>query len=269
MTPSLRIWLWTALLAVIIGATLPAPAFPQTYIRGGVLLDRGQDTRFQDEDCSSEVPPALYGCGSDMNGAPLSSLGDFGTMTGLELGLGYAILPALRLEAAIQYRPDFSFKGGANFTQTPGRQDVSAELSALSGMLAAYLDVPIPGFALLRYTPINPFIGVGGGLSRIDIDTTRMNFSKTSTIIPGGHQVSFSWMLTAGLAVSLTRWTVDIAWRYTDHGAIETGKGGEIVCRVVGNCESLNLDLLLPDGVGETRGDLRSHGFTVSLRYAF
>ena len=219
MTSSRPTWLWMVLLALVVGPCIPDSAFPQTYIKAGIMLDRAKDTRFQDEDCSSSEH--LYGCGAGIDGDPRSSFGDFDTIAGLELGLGYAILPALRLEAAVQYRPDFAFEGHTNFSgpDLADRRDVSAELSVLSGMLATYLDVPLPGFALLRYTPINPFIGVGGGLSRIDMGESRMNFPATSTIVPGGQHISFSWMLTAGLAVSLTRWTVDVAWRYTDHAA--------------------------------------------------
>ena len=280
MTHSMQAWLWTVLLAGAIGAALPAPTFSESYIRAGVLLDRGEDTRFQDKDnrfreggCQDlpEGPSkALYGYGCEMSndGAPLGSLGDFGTMTGLELGLGYAILPALRLEAAVQYRPDFSFDGRVNFrggvlNDPSARQDVSAELSAWSGMLAAYLDAPVPEFARLRDTPITPFVGLGLGLSRIDIGETRMDFPQTYTIVPGGHDVSLSFMLSAGLAVSLTKWTVEVAWRYTDLGAIETSSGkGRVVWRD-GSRGPLELDLI------GTKGHLRSHGLSVSLRYAF
>ena len=117
MTSSLTTWLWTLFLAVVFGATLPTPAFPQTYVRGGLLVDGSDDTRFQDRNCSSQNPAALYGCGTGNDGAPLSSRGDFGVIPGLELGIGYVILPYLRLEAGMQYRPDFSFGGRANFTQ--------------------------------------------------------------------------------------------------------------------------------------------------------
>ena len=146
MTAVVSAKLWTVLLAVVIGATLPALAFPQTYVRGGALLDWGQDTRFKDGDCSSTTPAALYGCSMGNDGAPLGSRGDFETIAGMEIGLGYAIRPSLRLEAGIQYRPEFSFDGRANFAggaldDPSARQDVSAELSSLSGMLAAYLDI--------------------------------------------------------------------------------------------------------------------------------
>ena len=265
MMPSFKTCLWTAILAVAIGTTVPAPAFTQTYVRGGVLLDRGEDTRFTDKDCDSQSSAALYGCGMGIDGEALSSAGDFGAIPGLEVGLGYILHPTLRLEAAIQYRPDFSFDGSSNFRglDLTDRRGVSAELSSLSAMLAAYVDI----FELLLLqsaTPIGPFVGVGAGLSRIDIGETRMNFPRTSTIVPGGNHVNLSWMLAAGVAISLRgRMAVDIAWRYTDHGAIETARGeGQVVWRD-GSREPLQLDL------GGTRGHLRSHGLNVSLRYAF
>lgn len=265
------IWLLIVLLTGGIGMAVPEAGFSQPYVRAGVALDWAEDTRFQDENCSepppgSSEPQPLYGCGSGNDGAPKGSLGDFGTMAGLELGLGYIILPALRLEAAVQYRPDFSFGGHANFSQpdSEDEQDVAAELSALTGMLTAYLDIPMPALFLLRYTPINPFIGVGGGLSRIDISETRMDFPTTSTVVPGGRHVSFTWMLSAGLAVWLGgRLTADVAWRYTDYGTIETDSGtGQVIWRDESR-KPLDLDL------DKTRGELRGHGVTVSLRYDF
>lgn len=264
-------WLLIVLLTGAIGAAIPDPGFSQPYVRGGIALDWAEDTRFQDKNCSEPLPGSsnpqpLYGCGSGNDAAPKSSLGDFGTIAGLELGLGYILFPALRLEATVQYRPDFSFKGHANFSQVAleAEQDVAADLSALTGMLTAYLDIPMPAFAMLRYTPINPFVGVGGGLSRIDISETRMDFPTTSTVVPGGRHVSFSWMLSAGLAVWLGgRLTVDVAWRYMDHGRIETDSGtGQVIWRDE-NREPWELDL------GTTRGELRGHGLALSLRYEF
>lgn len=232
------------------------------YFRAGVVLDWSAQTRFRDEDCSSASPAALYGCGKGIDGAPRGSLGDFGTMAGFELGLGYAVAPALRLEALIQHRPNFSFEGRANFNQTTGRQKVSADLSSLSGMLAVYLDLPELG--LPRLGPFSPFIGAGGGLSRVEIDETRMQFTRTTTIVPGGDQVNLAWMLTAGFAAPLgERVTLDLAWRYTDHGVVETGKGKGRTVWHDGTRDPLVL------GLARTSANLRSHGLLVSLRYAF
>ena len=57
--------------------------------------------------------------------------------------------------------------------------------------------------------------------------------------------------------------TVDVAWRYTDHGIIETSSGEWWILREDGSRVSQSRDL------GGTRGRLRSHGLNVSLRYAF
>ena len=241
----------------------PEAAAPDDfYFRAGVVLDWTAQTRFRDEDCSSASPAALYGCGKGIDGAPRGSLGDFGTMAGFELGLGYTVTPALRLEALIQHRPNFSFEGRANFNQTTGRQKVSADVSSLSGMLAVYLDLPELG--LPRLGPFSPFIGAGGGLSRVSIDETRMQFTRTTTIVPGGNRVNLAWMLTAGFAAPLAeKVTLDLAWRYTDHGAVETGKGKGRIVWHDGNRDPLEL------GLARTSANLRSHGLLVSLRYAF
>ena len=205
---------------VFSGTTARADDF---YLRAGGGLDGSEETRFKDKSCSSTSPAALYGCGTGKDGAPTSTLGDFGTMAGFELGIGRAVAPALRLEAVFQHRPSFSFKGRANFVQTTARQSVSADLSSLSGMIAAYVDLPQLG--LRKLGPFSPFIGGGAGVSRIDIGETRMEFPKTATIVPGGQRIGFARMLTAGVGIALTGTVIlDLAYRYTNSGAAETGR---------------------------------------------
>ncbi len=234
------------------------------YVRTGVGLDWSEDTRFKDKDCTNHTPPAiyaLYGCGTGNDGAPLSTRGDFSAPAGFELGLGHTIMPALRIEAFFQYRPRFTLTGRTNFLQTQGRQEVSARLSSLSGMFAAYVDLPQLG--LPRLGPFSPFIGGGAGASYIDIGKTRMKFTRTRTTVPGGHQVNFTWMLTAGVSTSLTdRLMLDLAYRYTDSGSVETDEG---IARVVNRAG----DVLVPLNVGQTHAHLSSHGVWVSLRYTF
>ncbi len=238
-----------------------AAAADAFYVRAGVFLDGSEPTRFTDEDCLSTSPAALYGCGDGVDGAPLSSLGDFGTTGGIDLGLGYVIAP-IRLEAVVQHHPRVPFKGRANFRQTTDRQDVSARLSTLTGMLAAYVDLPALG--LPRVGPFSPFAGAGAGLSRIRIGETRMDFPRTRTIVPGGRRTGFAWMATAGLAVSLgKKVTVDLAWRYTDYGDATSGKAtGRIEWR-----DGSRPPFPLP--LARTKAALRRHGWVVSLRYAF
>ena len=129
-------------------------------------------------------------------------------------------------------------------------------------MLAAYVD--LPGAAPSGFGPFRPFIGTGLGAVRTRIGETRMTFPGTTTLVPGGSRTSFAWMLTAGVATALgERATLDLAWRYTDLGAVHTGRGAGRVIWRDGSREPLLLDL------ADTRAKLASHGLRLSLRYAF
>ena len=232
------------------------------YLRAGVGLDRPAETVFTDRDCSSVSPDALYGCGTGGDGAPTRSVGDFGTAPALELGLGYAAAPAVRFEVLVEYRPRFAFEGRTNFLAPERRQSVVADLSSLSGMLAAYVD--LPGLGVPRLGPFGSFIGAGIGAGRIRIGETRMMFPATTTVVPGQSRTGLAWMLTAGVAASLSeRATLDLAWRYTDLGEVWTGRGTGRAVRRDGSREPLPLDL------APTQARLAGHGVRVTLRYEF
>lgn len=239
-------------------ATVGAASFARGdfYVLGAATLELRASSRFKDRNCSSETPAALYGCGTGVDGADLSASGEFARAPGFEVGAGYAATERVRVEATVQYRPPFSFNGRANFVQTSGRQDVSADVSSITALVSVHADLPGRG-------PFSPFLGCGGGLSRNSIGETRMTFPRTTTIVPGASRTGFAFMLTAGFAVRIReKVSVDVGWRYLDAGAVETGRGkGRIVWRD-GSREPLELDL------AETRADLSSHGLRVSLRYA-
>ena len=245
-----------------IGHAAPATAAGGFYLRAGIGLDRPAGTRFTDVDCSSSSPAAVYGCGTGGDGAPYRSVGDFETVVPLEVGLGYGVAPAARLEVLVEYRPRFAFGGRANFLEPARLQSVAADLSSISGMLAAWVD--LPGAVPLGSGPFRPFIGAGLGVVRTRIGETRMTFPKTTTLVPGGSRAGLAWMLTAGVAAALGgRATLDLAWRYTDLGAVRTGRGGGRVVWRDGSREPLSLDL------AATWAKLASHGLRLSLRYAF
>ena len=236
------------------GLTPPQNPF---YLRAGVNLDLSSKTRFGDKDCLSTSPAALYGCGKGNNGTTLGTQGDFESAAGVEVGLGIAATPKLRLETSIAYRPRFTFEGSANFVQTSADQSVTADLWSISGMVAAYMD-------LSAYGPFSLFAGSGAGLHYVDLSNFRMTFPNTETIVPDGRNVDLAVLLTAGLATSLSDdITLDLAWRYVDWGIAETGRAtGEVVWKD-GRREPLEIDL------AETRAMLKGQGFRASLRYAF
>ena len=243
-----------------VGAAEPSAA--DWYLRAGIGLDRAGKTVFADRDCSSASPAALYGCGTGGDVAPYRSVGHFGTRIPLELGLGYAVAPAARLEVLVEYRPAFGFRGRANFLSPESRQSVAADLSSFAGMVAAYID--LPGAGVPKIGPFGPFVGAGVGVAHTRIGQTRMTFPATTTIVPGAGRTDLAWMVTAGVAAALgERVTVDLAWRYTDLGAVQTGRGAGRVIWRDGSREPLPLDL------APTRARLAGHGFRLSLRYSF
>ncbi len=231
------------------------------YLRGGIGLDRRVTTAFTDTDCSSATPAALYGCGTGGDGARLRSAGDFGTAPSVELGLGYET-GAVRFEVLAEYRPDFSFEGRANYLAPERRQEVSADLTSVSGMLAGFVD--LAALELLQPGPFAPFIGAGIGAVHTRIGQTTMTFPATTTIVPGGSRTGLAWMATAGVAVALAkRVSLDLAWRYTDLGEVRTPRGpGRVVWRD-GSREPIPLD------IAPTKARLKSHGVRLSLRYTF
>ena len=255
---------WARLAAALIaaGTSIGSAGAGDFYVRAGAGLDRPAETAFTDLDCSSVSPKALYGCGRGGDGAPYRSVGDFGIVPVLELGLGYAAAPEVRLEVLAEYRPRFAFDGSANYLETGRRQSVSAELSSLSAMLAAFVD--LAGLGVPRLGSLEPFVGAGVGAVHNRIGETRMTFPKTTTIIPRASRSDIAWMLTAGFAVPLGEGTtLDLAWRYTDLGVIRTGRGGGRAVWRDGSREPRELDL------AATRARLAGHGLRVSLPFAF
>ena len=252
-----------AAMIVAIGLTVSVvEADDNVYVRAGVGIDHPDSIRFLDIDCATTSPTALYGCGTGPDGAPYQSVGTFGTVPAVEVGLGYAATPALRIEGFVEYRPRLNFEGHANFLAPEREQSVTADVSSLAGLMAAYLDLPELG--LSRIGPFGPFVGAGIGAARNRIGETHMHFPRTTTIVPGADHVDIAWMVTAGVATALgADLTLDVAWRYMDVGAVHTGQGaGRVVWRD-GSRAPLPLDL------APTRATQASHGLRLSLRYAF
>ena len=226
------------------------------YVRAALGVDWTLKTRFRDVDPARGDVAALYGGVTGIDGKPTQTVGDFGAGAGFSLGLGRALTPALRIEAALSYHPKLAFEGAANYRRTPGSQSVTADLSTTSAILTAYLDLP-------RIGGLRPFIGLGGGLSHARIGRTLMRFPGLSqtTTVPGGRSLNLAWTASAGVAKPLTeRLTLDVAWRYADSGDVETAQG---------NIRVLRPDRDLSILIGETRARLTGHGVWISLRYAF
>lgn len=251
-----------ASVALAVAMSAGVAAGEDLYLRAGIGFDRPTKTEFRDRNCEIEAPVPLYGCGPAPDGAPYRSVGDFGTAASFEAGLGIVVAPALRLEALVEYRPRLAFSGRANFLAPGRRQSVTADLSVLSGMVAAYVDLPALG--LPRLGPFAPFLGAGVGAARIETGETRMMFPATTTHVPGESRSDAAWMVSAGVATALNEsTTLELAWRYSDLGTARTDTGGGRVEWRDGSREPILLDQ------AASEAPLRSHGIRLSLRQVF
>ena len=249
-------------LAATVGLIPALAAADGFYWRVGLGFGRPADTQFTDRDCSSVSPAALYGCGAGPDGAPLRAAGDFDFASGAELGVGWAVSSALRIEALAEHWPRFAFEGTANFLAPSRRQSVLARVRLKAALLAVH--VALDEIGMPKLGPFRPFAGAGVGAARVSMGQSRMNFPRTSTLVPGGDSTHLAWMFTAGLELPIDEnATLEVAWRYTDYGAAETGQGaGEVVWR---DASRAPLPLIL----APTRAELEAHALRLSLRVSF
>jgi opacity protein-like surface antigen len=245
------------------GFHLPAAAdAPRFYIRGLIGYDWSRDATFKDENCASTNPPAYFGCGPGVGGLSLGARGDFGGSALYEIGAGVEVLPYLRVEAAIDHRPGLAFDGNANFRNAGGDQPVSGDVTQSAVMGMAYLE---PFTALGADWPVKPFIGGGVGVSRNEIGGMRYDFpalpQPAYSAMPGGTQYDFTWAATAGFAFDVTeRLSLDIAYRYSDLGDIETDSKTLYIKRPT-------WDLTIP--IAPTKAELITQSVNVSARFRF
>ncbi|MDE0111552.1 MAG: outer membrane beta-barrel protein [Albidovulum sp.] len=230
------------------------------YMRFGGVVEHASETRFIDIECDG--PRRIHGCGTGPDGLKRGIGGQFGTAGGFEVGFGYRVAPGFRLEGIIQSRPPFKFNGHSNYNLAPENQRATAEVSTLSVMSAAFYD--FPETISMPFGDFRPYFGSGVGYSRNKISETRISFPNTTTVIPSGQTSSISAFLAIGILMPVSEViTLDIAWRYTELGQVETGPGNAYVEYRDGRPA-----ILLPVSA-ETRGHLRSNGLAMSLIVPF
>ncbi len=255
-----EIIVWSVAL-LLFGAAVPAGA-AGWYLRGTLGFEWSWAADFADPDSASTNPPALFGTGPGNDGRRIGAYGDFGCFPLVEAAVGKRILPWLRSEFAVAYRPDIRYRGQANFRGVPGEQPVSARADSFSGTINLFFD--IAGFLGVDLGRFQPYIGGGVGAARNRLDEMTYLFpgnpgAHKITITPAGTETDFVFMggIGTGIAVS-ERIILDISYRYTDLGRMRTEPG------------KMYLDTR-PEGVdiAETRAQLRTHGLFTGVRYLF
>lgn len=252
-----------AVLAFTACCALPAAADgPRPYLRALIGYDWSRDATFKDVDCASTHPPAYFGCGDGVGGKSLAARGDFGQSALFEFGVGLELTPWFRLEADFDHRPGLAFDGNANFRKAGTDQPVSGSVTQSALMGFAYLE---PLAALGYDWRLKPFIGAGIGVSRNQTGEMTYDFPELSqpaySVMPGGTQYDFAWAATAGLAFDVNAtMTIDIAYRYSDLGSIETDSATLFIQRST-------RQLTIP--IAPTEAGLATQSVTVSTRFRF
>lgn len=253
----------STLLIALIATSTPAMAGEmRPYLRAAIGADISGDATFRDADCSRTSPPALFGCEDGSDGNPIGADGDFGSSVMLEAAAGLEVTDYLRLEAAFSYRPGFAFDGEANFLRAGSNQPVSGDVNQMGAMAFAYLS---PLAALGIESRLQPFIGAGAGVSRNEIGQMTYDFPDLRqprySVTPDGTNTDFAWSVTAGLSYEVSdRLLLDLAWRYSDFGTVQTDRG---------NLFNQFSNRTLEIEIGETEAELTSHSASLSARWRF
>lgn len=223
------------------------------YVRGGLSGELSAVTDLLGDYCADIVPGGV-GCEADGD----LGRGDFGDGFALDVGVGYRLLPMVRAELLLSYRPDADFWGSLDPAGALAGQPVSAEGTVLTAMAVGYLDLP----GIWRF---QPFVGAGIGASYNWLDALTFRFPEldavAEAVTQGGGSFDFTYMLTAGTAIHVTdRLSLDLAYRYTDLGTVRTEAGP---AELAGAGGTMVVEL------GGAAADHRTHGVAASLRFEF
>ncbi len=159
-------------------------------------------------------------------------------------GIGYRVMPHLRLDATVGYRGDYQFR------QTLGALSGRAGIDATVGLDSAYYDIG-------TYAGFTPYLGAGLGASSNHFGRTALTFGALTGSVNGNTQTDFAYQLVGGVSYSITpNWALDFGYHYLDMGQLRTGN----VTTIAGAGS-----FAVPRSVA----DLQAHEIQVGLRYSF
>jgi opacity protein-like surface antigen len=240
---------------------IPPAQAGQWYARIAAGIEDSRSSNFSDDDCSATSPPALYGCGSGSDGRALGTYGDFDSFASFDAALGRRVLPWLRTDISVSWRPNMVYSGQANFTGVKGAQPVYSSAEAFTAMFNFFADLIPSGDGPLSI--FQPYIGAGLGLSYNKMDAMTFLFPGLKThkisITPSGSSLdpAYTFSLGTGIVIS-DRISIDIAYRWSHLGRVETDAGRMYMNHV-------------PQGmnIAGTSARLQTHGVQLGLRYTF
>ena len=242
------------------------------YASLGMALIHSRDTRFVDGADTGHA--ALYG------NRQLFDAGEFDD--GLQFHLAAGVRMPYRLRAQLEFSlaRGLDWRGNTNYRDAGARQPTEASLDTRQFLLAAFHD--FPGWEIAPGRRARPFLGAGLGITDYGIGGYVQRFPEPDdpqrslrrgpggeipfTALPGGSGRTFTWMLTAGIAIPVGGSVhLDLSYRYTDAGDLRTDVGDIAILRY--GEDGARREIRVP--INETSADYRTHSLLAALRFEF
>ena len=239
----------------------------------GAVFTEG--TRFTDSGRTDSGIARLYGS------PDIFTDGDFDTGIQWRAGLGYRFTPALRAQVEFGMANGLDYRGNSNYRRSGARQPSEAELDTRQFLLAGFYD--FSSWEVGGNLRLQPYLGTGVGITDYDLKDFVQQFPAPDnpqgylrrggdgeiplTRLPPGDGQEFTWMVTAGVVIPMTKRTrLDLSYRYTDAGEITTDVG-DITIERYRQDGSRREDLLVE--IDKTVADLKTHGLLATFRFDF
>lgn len=176
---------------------------------------------------------------------------DIGSSAIVGAGVGFKVLPFLRTDVTVSYRPGYSFAAPPTPIEPPGTTG-RGDVKTLAALVNAYYDFP-------TFAGFTPYVGGGVGLARNQVGTTTLSSNadgSTVATLSGATTTQFAWQASVGVAYSvLPAVALDIGYRYFDAGE---GRSGSTVTSALGSAS-----------FPVQRGNIRAHEIQAGIRVGF
>jgi opacity protein-like surface antigen len=144
---------------------------------------------------------------------------DIGSSPIVGVGFGAKVLPFLRTDVTLSYRPGYSFAAPPTPIEPPGTTG-RGDVKSLAALVNAYYDFP-------SFAGFTPYVGGGIGVARNEVGTTTLSANAngaTVATLSGSTTTQFAWQASAGVSYSiLPAVALDVGYRYFDAGEGRSG----------------------------------------------
>jgi len=165
-------------------------------------------------------------------------------------GVGVKLLPFLRTDVTLSYRPSYSFTA-PDTTLVPGTVG-RGDVKTLAALVNAYYDFP-------SFAGFTPYVGGGVGVARNEVGTTTLSDPSSGAAVAtlsGSTTTQFAWQVSAGISYAiLPAVALDFGYRYFDAGEGRSGTSGTF--------------LGAPITAPVQRGNIRAHELQAGIRVGF